>query len=74
MTQYFVVDKVQRNSFPVPPWHRARLFETTRSVAAYMLGRSMNDHFVVKSDAQGDRVVPWPSADVSEIQTALEQA
>ena len=73
MTQYFVVDKVQRNSFPVP-WQMARLFETSGSVAAYMLGRSINDHFVVKSDAQGDRVVPWPSADVSEIQTALEQA
>lgn len=39
-----------------------------------MLGRSMNEYLVVKSDAQGDRVVPWASTDVSEIQTALEQA
>ena len=49
-------------------------FEKARSVAAHMLGRRMSHYFVVKSDAQGDRVVPWPSTDVFEIQQVLEQA
>jgi len=59
--------------------NKQRLYETCRletaqAVAAHMLGRRMSHYFVVKSDAQGDRVVPWPSSDVLEIQQVLEQA
>jgi hypothetical protein len=53
---------------------QTRQFESAATVAAHMLGRRMSQYFVVKSDAQGDRVVPWPSTDVFEIQQVLEQA
>lgn len=51
-----------------------RQFETAATAAAYMLGRRMSHYFAVKSDAQGDRAVAWPSADVHEVQQALERA
>jgi len=73
MTRYFVVDKSGRDA--TNRRHQImRRFDSALSVAAYMLGRRVSEYFVVKSDAHGDRVVTFPSADVNEIQLALEQA
>jgi hypothetical protein len=51
-----------------------RCFDSALSVAAHMLGRQVSNYLVIKSDSQGDRVVPFPSADVAEIQQKLEIA
>ena len=73
MTRYFVVDKSGRDATNRRR-QMMRRFDSALSVAAYMLGRRVSEYFVVKSDADGDRVVPLVSADVNEIQLALEQA
>lgn len=59
--------------------NKQRLYETCRletanHVAGHMLGRRLSHYFVVKSDDKGDRVVPWPSADVNEIKQVLDNA
>ena len=66
---YFVIDKTQQTHK-----HALRKFDNPMSVAGHMLGRRVCNYMVVKSDVKGDRVVPWPSTDVNEIQQALEQA
>ena len=72
MTQYFVIDKC--SSTRAPGRKMCVAFDNSTSVAVFMLGRSMSEYVIVKSDAQGDRLVPMSMADVSIIKTAAEQA
>ena len=72
MTQYFVIDKL--SSTREPGRNMCVAFDNSTSVAVFMLGRIMSEYVIVKSDAQGDRLVPISMADVSIIKTAAEQA
>ena len=72
MTQYFVIDK--RSSTRPPGRKTCVPFDNATSVAVYMLGRSISEYVIVKSDPQGDRLVPMLMADVSPIKTTAEQA
>ena len=68
MTQYFVIDK--RGATRPPGRNMCVAFDNSTSVAVFMLGRSMSEYVIVKSDAQGDRLVPMSMTDMSEIKTS----
>lgn len=70
---FFVIDKTHRNA-QNPRRRQRRRFESAASVAAFMWGRRISNYCVIKTGEQGDQVVPLLSADVADIQLALEQA
>lgn len=54
---------------------RTRVFENSRAVSIFMLGRKTNQYFIIKTDDNGSRLVaPFTDCEISAIQSTLDLA
>ena len=51
-----------------------KTFLTPRQTAIFMLGRSISNFIVVKSDIRGDRMVVFGTPEISAMEWAMEDA
>lgn len=67
-TTYHVINKWE-------PTARTRVYENSRAVSIFMLGRKTNQYFIIKTDDKGSRLVePFTDCEISVIQSALDLA